>query len=178
MLPLSCPVPANINPLQSNGFMFSIQKLPDVKFFAQEVNLPGLGLPTADIDNPFAKTPLPGDKLDFADLDITFLVDESMNNYTAIYNWMVALGFPQMRSQYTTYMNQDPINLYSELAKNYSDGTLQILNSSNQPVKTILFRDIVPVSLGSIVLQSTSSDTQYVAGQATFRYTYYEFVTT
>ena len=33
---LTCPIPATINPLQNNGFLFSIEKLPDMQYFCQE----------------------------------------------------------------------------------------------------------------------------------------------
>lgn len=175
-LPISCPIPSNINPLQSNGFRFNITKLPEVDFFCQEVNLPGISLPSPEIDTPFSRAPFPGDKLDFDDLQVTFLIDENMVNYMAVHTWMVALGFPKMYEQYTSYMALDTVSKYSELARNYSDGVLQILNSSNNPVKTFQFRDLVPTGLQSVVLASTTTDTQYLAGTATFKYTYYEIL--
>jgi len=41
---LSCPIPSNINPLSPNGFLFNILKLPNLSFFCQSVNLPGITL--------------------------------------------------------------------------------------------------------------------------------------
>jgi hypothetical protein len=40
-----------------------------------------------------------------------------MANYQAIYNWIVALGFPESYDQYITFTGNDTNN-YSELAKN------------------------------------------------------------
>lgn len=174
MLPLTCPIPNNINPLQSNGFMFGINKLPSVSFFCQEANLPGLTLPSADMATPLVDTPIPGEKLEFAELSITFLIDEDMSNYVAIHNWMIGLGFPKSHSQYTSYIQTNKLNP-NELLVGYSDGVLQIMNSSNNPVRTITFRDMFPVELQSLQLQSTNSETTYLAGNATFKYTLYEF---
>lgn len=172
---LSCPIPNNINPLQSNGFQFNITKLPDLSFFCQEVNIPGMTLPSPELSNPFSIAPVPGDKLDFDDLTVQFLIDEEMNNYISIQAWMVALGFPKNYEQYRKFIGDQRGNLVTELAKGYSDATLQILNSSNNPIRTITFRDVFPVSLQSLTLQSTTDSTQYLTGVATFKYTYYEF---
>ena len=73
---LSCPLPENINPLSPNGYMFSIEKLPSLSFFCQEVNLPSLNLPEATQLNPFTKIPIAGDQLEFGQLTIQFLVDD------------------------------------------------------------------------------------------------------
>ena len=171
---LSCPIPSNLNPLQSNGFMFAINKLPSVSFFCQEANLPGLTLPPAEVSSVFIDYPIPGEKLVFDDLQITFLIDENMENFMAIYNWMVGLGFPKLHEQYKQFVNSNDINP-NELVAGYSDGVLQILNSSNNPIRTATFRDLFPTSLQSLQLQSTTNDTTYLAGNATFKYTLYEF---
>jgi hypothetical protein len=38
---------------------------------------------------------LPGDKLIFGDLTLRFLVDEDLENYLEIQNWMRGLGYPE-----------------------------------------------------------------------------------
>ena len=175
MQSLTCPIPENINPLQSNGFMFGITKLPEVTYFCQEVNIPGVSLPEAVLSTPFSDVPIPGDKMVYDDLNITFLIDENMSNYTAVYNWMMALGFPKSREQYKVFMASQPAHL-SELLKGYSDGTLQVLSSSMNTARAIRFVDMFPTNLSSLQLQSTTSDTVYLAGNATFKYNYYEYV--
>jgi hypothetical protein len=172
---LSCPVPTNINPLSPNGFNFSIQKMPEVSFFCQEVNLPGLTLPAIELLNPMGYTPFAGDAISWDDLTIQFLVDENMANYKSLYDWIVGLGFPTDHGQFQDYA--DSQNNYSgRLMKEYSDGTLQILGSNNQPVQTIRYVDIVITSLGAMTFQSTNTDVNYLIGNATFKYTSFEFV--
>ena len=39
--------------------------------------------------------PIPGDKMEFEDLNVRFLVDENLENYMEIQNWMRGLGFPE-----------------------------------------------------------------------------------
>jgi hypothetical protein len=172
---ITCPFPANINPLSPNGFMFNIQKLPDLSFFCQSVNLPGITLGEPEFGTPFAKIPIPGETLTYDQLTVQFLVDEQMANYTSIYNWIVALGFPESYDQYIDFSEDDTTN-YSELAKNYSDATLQILTGNNNVVKTVRFIDMFPIGLDSLQFSGTNNDVQYLIGNATFRYGLYKFL--
>lgn len=171
---LTCPIPVNINPLSSNGFNFSISKLPSVSFFCQEVNLPGMSLPTVDIATPLSMMPFAGDILTYDDLTLQFLVDEDMSNYRAVYNWMVGLGFPDDNQQFSDFIRSQ--EGASRLSKEYSDGTLQILGSNFQPVKTVVFQDMLPTNLSSMVFQSTSTDVNYIIGNVTFKFNQYKFV--
>jgi hypothetical protein len=173
---LTCPIPSNISPLSPNGFMFSIQKLTSINYFCQQVNIPGITLGSPDYGNPFNTQPIPGDALTYDQLTVQFLVDSDMANYQAVYNWIVALGFPQNYEQYVTFINNDDRVGLSELAKNYSDATLQILGANNAAVKTIQFYDMFPVALESLVFASTNVDVQYLVGSATFKYGYYKFL--
>lgn len=176
MLPLTCPIPSNINPLQSNGFMFSVNKLPEIAFFCQEVSIPAIQLPSADIESPLVLAPIPGEKMTFNDLSVTFMIDENMINYVAVYDWIVGLGFQESHSQYRALMQERIGSLArNELVAGYSDGTLSILNSSNNPIRTVRFVDMYPTSLSSVQLQSTTTDTTYLAGVVDFKYTYYYF---
>lgn len=99
-----------------------------------------------------------------------------MSNYRAIWNWIIALGFPQSYDQYITFVNADQSGVLNELAKNYSDATLEILSSTNNIAATVQFVDIFPVSLDSVLFQSTNQDVPYLVGTATFRYSYYTFI--
>jgi hypothetical protein len=172
---ISCPVPGNIVPMSPNGFNFSVNKLPDLTFFCQQVTLPSLSIGSPEQNTPFVTTPIPGEMATFDQLQVQFLVDSQMQNYKAIYNWLVALSFPEKYEQYTNYINGDT-NTYSELAKNYSDGSLSMLNGNNNVAATVQFIDLFPISLEGLTFQSTNSDVQYLVGNATFRYSYYKFL--
>jgi hypothetical protein len=169
------PVPQKITPLSPNGFMFSIQKLPEVSYFCQNVDLPGITLGTPDFTNPFASIPIPGDHLTYDTLNIRFQIDEQMINYKAIYNWIIALGFPQNYQQYINLLNSAQVASLSELAKNSSDGTLLILDHANNVTQTVKYHDMFPISIETVGFESTNTDVPYIVGSATFKFSYYEF---
>jgi len=173
----NCPIPNNINPLSPTGFRLSIQKLPDVSFFAQEVTLPDLSLPNIEMKTPLSAVSIPGELLEYGDFTINFLVDEEMKNYTAIYNWMIGLGFPEDHNQYGNFTKaQSEASNYNVRngATNYSDGVLEILGSNNVGVKSITFVDLNPVSLSSLTFKSDETDINYLTGTVTFRYTLFK----
>ena len=175
-IPLTCPMPTNINPLSPNGFQFSITKVPEVSFFCQEVNLPDITLPEAIQATPFSDAKIPGDKLTYGELTVQFIIDEDMKNYKAIHDWITALGFPKDKGQYRQWLNDHDMLNDSELQKGYSDGVLAILNNNNAPSRAIRFVDMFPTNIQALNFISTSTDVQYLIGTASFAYTYYEFV--
>jgi hypothetical protein len=172
---ISCPLPSNLSPLSPNGFMFNVTKLPELSFFCQQIQLPSITLGEPEFANPFSKQPVPGETLTYDQLTIQFIVDSEMKNYKAIYNWIIALGFPQSYQQYINLVQGDTLN-YSELAKNYSDATLQILSANNETGHTIQFTDVFPTTIESLQFMSTATDVQYLTGNATFRFGYYKFL--
>ena len=91
--------PTNINMLSPLGFKFMINKLPNTNFFIQSINLPGVNLGEVDTQTPFTRLPFAGDHITFQDLTISFRVDEDLANYRELFDWMVALGFPESYDQ-------------------------------------------------------------------------------
>lgn len=175
----NCPVPSNINPLSPTGFRLSISKLPDLTYFCQEVNLPEIELPSIPLPTPLSTIGVPGDMIRFGDLTIQFLVDENLANYKGIFDWIIALGFPENYLQHQALAGQDTTvgsSRYGGMVNNYSDGVLEILTSQNTASKTILFRDLHPVSISSLPFSANLTDVNYLIGTATFRYNYYNFV--
>ena len=168
-------IPANVNPLSPNGFRFIIQKLPDIEYFCQKVHVPGITFGAPMLATPFRRVPIPGDELTYDNLTVQFLIDENMDNYIAVYNWIVALGFPQNYQQYIDYVSANQSLALGELATNYSNATLQILDNTNNPVKTVNFNDILPVALETLEFDSTTEGVNYLVGSATFTFSYYTF---
>lgn len=171
---LTCPVPANISTLNPNGFLFSIQKYPELTYFMQEANLPGISLGSTLQASSVHDIKMPGDTMEFDDLTINFMVDEKMENYLAIHNWIVGLGFPEGHQMFTSLMADiKNINSYSVASKSVSDCHLTILNSDNVPGRRFTFVDAYPTSLSAISFQSTNTDVNYVVASLSLSYSYY-----
>lgn len=157
----------NVDFLSPIGFSLGIVKLPGVGFKTQKVNLPGITLPSAQQNTPFTDAPVPGDKMQWDDFTIDFMIDETMANYLAVWQWMVGLGFPNDYAEFIDGPNRNLVDM--------SDGFLHILGSNNVLIKTIKFNDMFPVALNAITFQSTDNDIQYIQASATFKYTTFKF---
>jgi hypothetical protein len=102
---------SNRNHSSGLKFSFQVKKLPHVNFFVQEVNLPGLSIDPKSVGNPFTTIPVPGEKIRFNSLDVTFVVDENYQNWYEIFRWMEGIGFPETRKQYTKVRDNIDENL-------------------------------------------------------------------
>jgi hypothetical protein len=184
----NCPIPNNINPLQPTGFQLAITKLPEVTFFCQTAIIPEVLIPPVDMGTPLSINKLPGDRITFSEFTINFLIDENMNNYISIWNWIIGLGFPENYTQYQELLTSSQVSTQPDTADNpaipqfgmlqgnYSDATLQILGSNNVAVRTIHFVDLHPISLSSLEFKANTPDVQYLTGSATFGYTYFNLL--
>ena len=174
-------------------FRFKMTKIPKVEFFVQTANIPGISLGTATVPSPLYDYPVPGDKINYQSLDISFLVDENLNNYKELHDWISGLGFPKNPTQFAdlqaTGADRFPGSTASSVATGskrtpaplaeggtYSDATLTVLNSKNIAKTEIRFSNVYPISLGSLSYDIKASDVDYIQVQASFGYLNYDIV--
>ena len=119
--------------------------------------------------------PTPGDKIDFGDLSIRFLVDEDLVNYMELQKWIRGLGYPESMKDFADLEKEAIIKpKFANRGDNiYSDGTLQILSSNLVAKFNVNFKDLFPVSLSTITFDATDTDIEYFTAEATFKYTIY-----
>jgi len=162
--------PENKNFLSPLNFRFFIKRAPHVNFFIQKVNIPDMTLRAPIYPNPMVKIPIPGDHIDYSDLSITFKVDEDLQNYLEVHNWIKALGKPIDFEGYKELQNKG-ITTGEGI---YSEVSLMILSSTKMANYEIIFSDAHPTSLSGMVVNTTDSDVNYVEATAVFKYAYYE----
>ena len=161
----------NRNFLAPVGFKFTLAKYPKVDFFSNSARIPELSLGTAVQPSYLKDIDIPGEKLTFGDLTIRFLVDENMDNYMAVHNWLKGIGFPETPQQFKD-QTTDSDGLRDE-KEVFSDGSLHILNSNFQDVAIVKFNDLFPVGLTSLEFDATETDINYFTAEVVMRYTVY-----
>ena len=168
----------NRNFLSSVRFKFILNRARKVSFFSNSANVPGITLGTAVQPNYLKTLDVPGDMMQFEDFELKFMVDENLENYMQIQNWMRGLGFPESLKEIYKLQSEPPIvdNRESPQMNIYSDGTLQVLSSSNKLQFEVIFRDMFPVSLSSLEFDATNPDEEYFTSSVTFKYTMYNIV--
>ena len=170
---------ANRNYMSPLGFKLVLTKTPKVDFLCQSANIPSISMGTAIQPSYLKDIPVPGDKVLYDDLNVRFLVDEKMENYLAIHKWITGLGYPESIGQYSQLKKDDKRtdrrvdDSADPLYFQYSDATLQVLNSNYKPSVLINFKDAFPVSLSTLDFDVTTRDYNYFTAEVTFKYTIY-----
>ena len=166
----------NRNFLSPVGFKFSLKRAPAVAFFCNQANIPSMDLGIAEQPSYLRTIPVPGDKIQFGDLTLRFLVDEDLVNYMELQKWIRGLGFPDSLKDFADLEKEAVIKpRFANRGDNiYSDGTLQILSSNLVAKFNVNFKDLFPVSLSTITFDATDTDVEYFTAEATFKYTIYD----
>ena len=152
-----------LSPLE---FIITIKRLPSVEFFTQRTSIPGISVNPIEHPTPFKPTFEGGDRLNYDDLNLSFIVDEGMANYLEIFNWIKGYSFPENFDQYK--------NLTASQNALKSDISVKVLNSHKNPSMLIDYRDCFPVSLSEVTLDTTQTDVIYPEATVTFRYNYFD----
>ena len=160
-------ITTNKNFLSPAGFKFKLDRTPNIEYFCQSANIPSLTMGASNFETPFVRMPVPGDKLIFSELMITFRVDEDMKNYIELYDWLIALGFPESFDQFNLSTNRTTGALNTTVV---SDASLVVMTNTMNPNYEISFRDIYPYSLSELRFDTMTSDIDYIECSATFFY--------
>ena len=161
----------NRNFLAPVGFKFTLSKNPKIPFFCNSARIPEISLGSAIQPTYLKDLDVPGDRLSYGDFTLRFLVDENMENYMAVHNWMTGLGFPETTQQFRDLITND--DGVRDLKEQFSDGSLHILNSNFRDVAIVKFRDLYPTYLTSLEFQASDTDIRYFTAEVTFKYTIY-----
>ena len=163
-------------------FRFVINQLPKVEYFTTACNVPGIAVDATSFGTPFTPIPIVGDVATFEDFTLSFIVDEFLENYLSMYNWITGQGFPQPRQQFIDF--RDEISETGSLNTTkgsttgdrslVSDATLTILSNKNNPIIEVRFRDMFPVALGALDYDQSADDVTPISVEATFKYQQYQ----
>ena len=188
--------PTKLDYASPTQFKFSIIKLPKVEYFCTAVNIPGITLGgTMSQPSPLKDIPIPGEKLTYEPLSMTFLVDENLENFQEIHGWLVGLGFPRDHNEFRDLVSSGndrfPAknqSISNEIGKvkygaantggTYSDATLTILTSKNNSQLEVRFRNIFPTGLTGLSYNQQAADVDYLTATVSFEYEIYDFATT
>ncbi|HAW03447.1 MAG TPA: hypothetical protein DCW83_02100 [Saprospirales bacterium] len=152
----------NTNFLSPIGFTVNVKRLPNVEFYTQRMQVPGVSAGAAETPNPLSTLYNTPDKLLYQELDLSFIVDENMANYFECLDWIEAITSPVELAQFGRLAKTDDGIV--------SDISITILNSHKNPNISFTFLNCFPVSLSQITLDVTQSDIQYPEASMVFRY--------
>jgi len=160
----------NVNFLQPSGFKLTVDRknYPNLEFFAQSVVHPGISTNAPDVS--FRGTVLPStpESLTFNPLSVTMLLDEDMNSYTEVQDWLYRM------------VNSNDVSSLDAARDNgipsKSDIVVSILSSANNVNKQIKYYDAFPIDLGDVSLEVVAGDQTFITCPVTFRYSRFEII--
>jgi hypothetical protein len=142
------------------GFRLAIDRLkfPNAEFNVQTASIPEISVNAAQYATPQRTIEVSGDKVTYAPLTISFIIDENLTNYNEIHDWLFGLvTVPEDRSVSKT-----------------RDMSLLILDSHNNVSREITFANSFPTSLSTLDFDAKSTDVEYLIADASFSYSYFK----
>lgn len=160
----------NTNYLQATGFQISISRenFPNMEFFASSVSHPGTDIASVEMPRARASIPFAGDRLNFGQLSVTILIDEDMNSYIEMFQWLERMVQQPNTDRARSFENN--------VIPTEASITVSVLTSHNNVSRRIKYYNCVPTSLSDIELTAQRTDTDPLSFIASFRFAYFEIV--
>jgi hypothetical protein len=162
----------NINYLAPTGFKVTISRenYPAMQYFAQQIQHPAIDVGATETPyKRLSSVAFIGDKITHGTLSMDLIMDENMQSYQEIYDWM-----HRMVNEEHTPTSARFSTLGGEVPTSYCDIRVSILTSSNNPNKEFHYKNAFPTTLGDVMFMSTSDGT-YITFPVSFRFDYFEF---
>lgn len=184
--------PTKLDHLSPTQFRFIINQLPKVEFFNISANIPAISLGEALFPTPYKDIPVMGDTLTYDNLTISFIVDEFLENYITVHDWLTGIGFPKNRAQFSEFRGSTSttpiatqgsssdigdVSTPTASRSMFSDLTLTVLSNKNNPIVEVRFTDAYPVSLSALDFNQQAADAEFLTASVDFSYKLYEIVT-
>ena len=166
--------PVNTNNLQPTKYLLTFDRIPNVSYFCQAVNIPGVSVGQAPINFPSVAVYAPGNQLAYNNFNISFTVDEQLLSWQEMYNWFRSFASPDgtdERNRLTAIQN----SYKSQTKKDMSDATLTILNNLNNPTVRVHFTNMFPVSISDIQFDTKMSADDIITADVNFVYEQFTF---
>jgi len=167
--------PDNQNNSQPTRFKMIFPRGPNFTFWCQSVILPSLTMSYYTSPTPFVDQKVPGDKLVYDDLLATILVDEDLQTWREIHNWIRGMTFPTDFAEYRNLNKLSEVLKHSSTARpQYADMHIIIYNNNWQPILLWKFIDAFPIMLGQLSYSASDGPDSTMITDVTFAYQYFD----
>lgn len=163
----------NFNYLSPTGFRVTISRefYPHLQYFAQTVQHPSLNVNSTEVGyKRISSVPFVGDKIQVGSITLDLLMDENLESYKELYDWMHRMVNENHRPASARFQFGD-----NPIPTSTCDMKVTILTSANNVNHSFLYKNSFPVSIGDVQFNATSDGT-YITYPVTFRFDYFEFI--
>jgi len=154
---------ATHNALLVNYFHFVLSRVPNMTYFCQSANLPGIVFGSVEQPTNLGHpVKVPTGAFRFEDLELTFRVDENLTNWREIHSWIKSIGNYDSDLDTLSYLDKT------------STANLIITNSKYKPKWSINFAHVFPTALSGLIFNTTAQDSFEMSATVKFAFTGYE----
>ena len=168
-------LPQNTNYLQPSKFLLTFDRLGDVQYFCQTINIPGVNLGQAPFNTPMLDVFVPDRKIIYNPLSIHFTIDESLNGWQQLHAWFRSIASPTSFDERNRLTSLQNASKTSSSLNSYSDATLTILSALNNPILRVKFYNVFPITLSDILFDTTQSADDIITADCVFTFDYFDF---
>ena len=166
--------PDNTGLLQPTKFLLTFDRIKTVQFYCQSVNIPGINLGQAPLSTPMLDIFAPGNKITYNPMNIHFLVDSKLESWRELHTWFRSIASPESYAERKT-LSQLQNQFNTKKSTSYSDATLTVLSSLNNPILRVKFINMFPITLSDVIFDSAQSADDVITADATFVFDYFNF---
>ncbi len=145
--------PVSYDGLQNTKFNLIFQKASNSVIFLQAFEIPGVSVNEVDVPTPFVNMNEIGEKLNFGQFNITFLIDSEFKNYKEIFDWMKRMTV-------------------AGSAIGDTDDVVIIINDK----QSIRFYGCWPMSMSNVSFITNATDVEYLTCSVVMNFDYFEFI--
>jgi len=160
------------NYLAPTGFKITVSRenFPNLQFFAQQIMHPSMEMSAVDVPYRRASVAVTGDTVSFGMLSMDIIMDENMNTYEELFEWLERMVEEPHRPNTGRLLSST-----TNSVAHYCDIRVQVLTSGNNVAREIKYVNTFPISLGDITFAATSEG-QYITFPVSFKFDYFDFV--
>lgn len=134
---------------------FATEQFKNIDFYVKTANIPDVNTGTLEQSFTNQTLPLPGNNMTWGELSITFLVDEEMSNYKAIFDWLLKAQTDDT------------------FALDNNDIILTVFTAQGNRVYDFIFTNCFPSDVTSLTFETTTPDDVPLECTVTFKYDYF-----
>lgn len=164
---MTLQLPQNTNFLNPQNFKLVLKRAPLLEFFVISIETPDMMLMSVDIGTQFVPIKTTETHVSYSQMTVQFLIDEKMNNYNEIYDWINRRGFPYSYDEYRSISHE------KQESGRWIDTDITVLveDSNHKAIAQFVLIDAHPVSLTGIRLNTTDNDIRPASATVVFDFT-------
>jgi len=161
------------NELFTNKFKLVFREVQSVEILCTEAQLPALDTSPVDVPNQLSQIYVQGNKMRYTPLTLSFKVDENLETYKEVFNWMTAIHKPQSYDQFNEFQKSAfHVKMNNKYKIGFDASLITLKNSDNVNFEAV-FTHLFPVNLSSLNFTMNSETVMFAT--ATFQFDYFYF---